>query len=377
MFRFNSMLKIYFLLIACSSYIYAADHVPDVYGSLKGIVTTDKNRKPVTNAEIAIMPLQLKTTTDSAGYFIFDSLPAGLYSVSISADGYDTLDVPTVQIKAKKNITQEFSLVESKSILSLEKVVVKARLPERNASAVNSTNHFGMYELNNTPAAFNDINRITATTPSALLQSGSDFYSGAIVRGGNPAENVYMLDGFELENLDHFGAIQSSNGVVSFINTSLVKSLDFYTGAFPAEMSPALSAVTSIQFRQGMVERKHQIDLSFQGLGLTTEGPFLKSKGSYLESGRMVNSRFLKYFIDNLPVMPVWGDFIIKSSLQINQDNTINIIAVGASDQIHLYQKDGDFFCGTDVAMTYSQSLGGLSWQYSKDAFVNSLVAYF
>lgn len=356
------------------SAIHAANRSTNVTGSFKGIVTSGQNGKPVANAQINLTPLQLKTTTDTLGRFIYDSIHAGLYSVSISAPGFDTLLISTVQIKSKKNVMQEYTLIKSEHISSLATTIVRTQSSVKNPAATNSFTHLGMYELNNTPAAFNDINRIIASTPSALLQAGADFYSGAVVRGGNPAENVYLLDGFELENLDHFADIQSSMGAVSFINTSLCKSLDFYSGAFPAGMSPALSSVTSIDFRQGsLTDRKYQIDLSIQGLGLTAEGPFPKSKGSYLASGRMVNTRFLRNFIKDMPAMPGWEDFLIKMSTPINHNSEIGLLAVGAGDQIYLHQYQDDFYCYADGGMTYSQMLGGLYWQSSKDVFFNKL----
>lgn len=361
------------MLIATAQH-QADSSPPLVTGSFKGIVTTIRTGKPINSADITINPSGLKTSTDTAGRFSYESIPAGLYSLTISATGFDTLIVPTVQIRAKKNVMHEFMLIESEQVPSLEKIVIRAGSSVRSAASSNSVTHLGTYEMNNTPAAFNDINRIIASTPSAVLQGSSDYMNGVIVRGGDPSENVYQLDGFELENPNHFAYGQSSMGAIGFINTSLVQCLDFYAGAFPAEMSPGLSSVTSIKFRRGsLTDRKHQVDLSLLGLGLTTEGPFLQSKGSYLISGRMVNSRFLRFFIPGLPIMPSWEDFLIKTTLQINKDNELNFIATGAGDQMRAHLLDNELMCNLDGGLFYTQSLCGFAWRLAKTTFVNNV----
>ena len=355
----------------CVPSTYAKSDQP-VYGSFKGIAADERTIKPVQGAIVTILQSDLKAISDSTGIFIFGKVPVGIYTIMISASGYDTLITNNVHIKAKRNAMREFSLAKSGTVASLARMVVRTHSKLHKTTQSNSVTRFDIYEMNNTPAAFNDINRILATSPSAVMQGDPSYMNGITVRGGNPAENVYMLDGFELENPNHFANYQSSSGAVGFINSNLVKSIDFYAGGYPAVMSPGLSSVTAITFRSGsLTERIHAVDLGITGLGLTTEGPFLKSRGSYIISGRMVNTRFLRFFISSLPVMPSWEDAFVKSSVHLDPDNELTLLWAGAGDQLRMIDASNRF--EADGGDFYAQSIGGVKWRLSKSTMTNCL----
>ena len=64
-----------------------------------------------------------------------------------------------------------------------------------------------------------------------------------IVRGGGPSENVFYLDGVEIPVINHFATQGSSGGAVGVINPDFVSEINFYTGAFPANRTNALSSL--------------------------------------------------------------------------------------------------------------------------------------
>lgn len=57
-------------------------------GSLTGTVLDDASNKPIANADIVMPQLNLKARSDSAGNFTIETIPAGLHTITISAEGF-------------------------------------------------------------------------------------------------------------------------------------------------------------------------------------------------------------------------------------------------------------------------------------------------
>lgn len=86
-------------------------------GQLIGIILEEENRMVLPNAEIQIMELGKKVKPNQLGFFMFDSVPAGSYTLQTSSKGYQTVkDNITI---TKKQITTVSVLLPSKSLSEL------------------------------------------------------------------------------------------------------------------------------------------------------------------------------------------------------------------------------------------------------------------
>jgi TolB protein len=74
---------------------------PKVYGSLKGQVLGVTDKKPVKDVVVRITTLGKTISPDDQGYFSFDSIPVGKYSVTTSVTKYKT-DVSSIEIEQNK-----------------------------------------------------------------------------------------------------------------------------------------------------------------------------------------------------------------------------------------------------------------------------------
>lgn len=92
------------------------------------------------------------------------------------------------------------------------------------------------------------------------------------VRGGNGDDNLYMIEGNPLYQINHVG------GLFSSFNAEAVKDVEFFKSAFPARYGGRLSSVVDIHTKDGNMKEYHGSAM----LGLTS--------GS-LESGRSVGQR--------------------------------------------------------------------------------------
>lgn len=80
---------------------------------------------------------------------------------------------------------------------------------------------------------------------------GNDQRNDIIVRGGSPAENLILIDGVEVPNINHFGSDGSTSGAIGFINTKFIYETNLLTGGFPVLYGDKLSGVVDISFRDG------------------------------------------------------------------------------------------------------------------------------
>ena len=82
-------------------------------GAFSGTVTSDGN--PVEGATVSINDLKLTATTDAQGRFSFDEVEVGEHSVTITADGYATVDA-SVTIVAGGMATETYKLTKLRNV---------------------------------------------------------------------------------------------------------------------------------------------------------------------------------------------------------------------------------------------------------------------
>ena len=81
-------------------------------GSLEGVITDELG--PVPGAVVKatnVMTLDVsRTATNSAGHYKFDKLRAGRYSLWITADGHDSIEVPRLIVDHGQEVRQDLQM---------------------------------------------------------------------------------------------------------------------------------------------------------------------------------------------------------------------------------------------------------------------------
>jgi hypothetical protein len=78
-------------------------------GAIKGTVTDAASGVPITGAVLVLTPTALSTVSGAGGKYSFPAVPAGSYTMTVSATGYAT-DVLPVTVKAGQQTTVAVSL---------------------------------------------------------------------------------------------------------------------------------------------------------------------------------------------------------------------------------------------------------------------------
>lgn len=305
---------------------------------IKGTVIDKASRQPVEFINVLILGLGRGAVTDAEGHFNIQEVPPGIYRLQASAVGYKTVLTPeyivstkdlTIQIETEENLTE------------LEGVTVTASPFRRDLESPVGLRIIGLQEIEKSPGANRDISRIVQSYPGVAF-SPAGYRNDLIVRGGSPSENRFYLDGVEIPNINHFSTQGASGGPVGIINADLIREVNFYTGAFPADKGNSLSSVLDFKLRDGDMERNSlKATLGASEVSLASNG-HLGKKTSYLVS---VRQSYLQFLFDmlGLPFLPTFTDAQFKLKTRFNTTNELTVLGLGGIDNMKLNTKlDGE-----------------------------------
>lgn len=326
------MKRILFLLIflCTATLLLLAQPVHQV----KGTVIDKNSRQPLEFMNVMILGLNKGAVTDAEGHFTIDRVPPGIYRLQATAVGYKSVTTPEY-ILSTKNLNVQIEMEEN--LNELEGVTVTASPFRRNIESPVSLRIIGLQEIEKSPGANRDISRIVQSYPGVSFSPAS-YRNDLIVRGGAPSENRFYLDGVEIPNINHFSTQGASGGPVGIINADLIREVNFYTGAFPADKGNALSSVLDFKLRDGDMERNSvKATLGASEVSLASNG-HLGKKTSYLVSVRQSYLQFLFDMI-GLPFLPTFTDAQFKLKTRFNEQNELTVLGLGGIDNMRLNTK--------------------------------------
>jgi hypothetical protein len=218
-----------------------------------------------------------------------------------------------------------------------EVIEVSAGYFEKAKEAVVSARSMDFEEIRRSPGDLLDIQRAVHALPSVV--TGSDQVNEIIIRGGYPGENLFIMDNIEIPNPNHFAIQGAGGGQINLLNSYMVRSLDFYAGAFSAKYGDKASSVLEIHNRDGSKERfRGEGSFGIAGAGVLVEGP-VNSNSSFIFSAR---KSFLDWIITtaDLTAVPEYYSFQGKLTYDLNDQNRLLINAVYGNDNIKIEDTD-------------------------------------
>ncbi|MEO8209652.1 MAG: TonB-dependent receptor [bacterium] len=298
-------------------------------GILKGKVIDEVTQSGVEDAVIELMNTGYKTKTDSNGEFNFENLKLGSHQLKISAIGYNPLIKSDLVLYASKPL--EIIIQLSSHGIVTNKIDVEANFFQQSSDVNISSVNLDYEEIRRAPGATEDISRMLQTTPGVSI--GNDQRNDIIIRGGSPAENLILIDGIEIPNINHFGTEGSSSGAIGFINSKFILETNMLTGGFPSLYGDKLSGVINIKFKEGNREKFYgDINLSIAGFGGIFEGP-LSNKGSFLFSVRRSYLELIRNAI-RLTSVPNYWDFNFKANYDFSKTDKVSVIGLLGLDKV-------------------------------------------
>lgn len=257
--------------------------------TLRGKVYDEVTQYPLVGAMVTVISnASLSTLTNSQGEFVISGVPIGRQSIEITYIGYKTRLLENVLIITGKQMIVDVALEEEPVQISQVVVEAHAHKPSINEMASVSARAVTVEQTERFAGSLGDPARMVANY--AGVSSKDDSRNDIVIRGNSPGGVLWRLNGIEIPNPNHFGALGATGGPVSMINNNLLAASDFITGAFPAEYGNALAGAFDLNLRQGNTYKHEGTgQVGFNGFELGAEGPLTKKEiqnASYLVNFR-------------------------------------------------------------------------------------------
>lgn len=316
---------LFFTLFIISSTTFAQN--VKVYGTVSNVL----NNEPIPFANVILEGRNMGATTDIDGNFELKDVEPGTYNFRCSYIGFELSSKSEIRVSPNKNLRLNFQLSENAELI--DEVQITANTFNKTEESPTSLRTINASEIYRSPGGDRDISKVIANLPG--VSTAPSFRNDIIIRGGAPSENRFYLDGVEIPNINHFATQGSSGGPVGIINVNLIREVDFYSGAFPANRGNVLSSVMELKQIEGSDESlsgAFSVGSSDAGLSINTP---LGQKSTMLLSVRRSYLQFLFQALQ-LPFLPTYNDLQFKFTHKPNKKNQFNIIALAALDEFSL-----------------------------------------
>lgn len=269
-------LPIIFAVFCCiSTFTFAQKY------TVSGSVTDKSNGETLIGATVMDVRSGKGTITNEHGRYSI-TLPGDTVVLRVSFVGCQTQHDTLI---LNRNILSNYQL---QSTVTLTEVVISSEKPTDFRSSRMSAVEVPVEQLKAVPVLFGEADIIKAIQLLPGVQSGSEGGSGMYVRGGGPDENLYLLDGVPLYNVNHLG------GFFSAFNTDAIKNVTLYKGSFPARFGGRLSSVLDVSTNNGNDKQVHgNASIGFISAKFNLEGPIIKEKTTFNVSARRTYADFL------------------------------------------------------------------------------------
>ena len=297
--------------------------------------------------------------TNSYGFYTL-TLDQGQVDLQVSYVGY-TQQNQTINLKENLNLNfmLETSTTLDEVVVEATRATVSARSPQM------SVVELPVQQIKSIPTLFGEADVLKAIQLLPGVQNGSEGSAGMYVRGGGPDENLLLLDGVPVYNVNHM------LGFFSVFNPDALKNVTLYKGSFPAHFGGRLSSVVDIRMKEGDMQKYHgNASLGLISSKFNFEGPIVKDKLSFNLSYRRTYSDLLmkpamwilgaQLDLNKLKAGYYFYDLNAKLNWKISDKDRLYLSFYTGDDDIYLGVKYMDY---TTMGMQYTDYLG-FDWKW-------------
>jgi hypothetical protein len=298
-------------------------------GIISGEVRDAVTKRPLLFANISLVGTQIGVVTDDKGYFVIKNIDAGVYQLKFSYIGYLPMIKEDITVNQSRNTSVPVELIPAQ--IEMKEVNVTGGYFQKPIDQPISIRSLTQQEIRRSAGSAEDIFRVMQSLPGVATAGGKS--AQLIVRGGSPDENLTLLDNIEIYNPIHFARTGESMGIVSIINPSLLKGVDFMTGGFPAKYGDKMSSVFEMSLVDGNKETFNtDLNANLGGFGAMVDGP-VPGNGTMIFSARRGFFDLLTNLM-NKPAAPQYYDAVAKLTYDLDEKNRISFVGFYYLDQI-------------------------------------------
>jgi len=205
-------------------------------GKIEGSVN-DPSGQSVAGAQVLILGTSLGATTNAAGYYFINNVPAGVYSLRAQFIGFSPNEVRNVRVPAEQTVTVNFDLQRALELGAI--TVTEQQNPIVPRDQVSTKSIVTGDLVNDMPV--DNIRDVLSLQPG-VVESGKS--AGLSIRGGRPGEAAVYVDGALVRS-------QFSGSQRLTVGTNALEEASITTGAIGAEFGEAQSGVIAFVTKSG------------------------------------------------------------------------------------------------------------------------------
>jgi hypothetical protein len=212
---------------------------------LRGTLTDSDIKKPIRNAQIAVVGTELTALTDAAGSFLLRGIPAGTRTIEVRSIGYFPVSFTT---DFATNAIHDTTLSISRRAQNLERVTVKAKegsmsLMLQEGFDTRRAQGLGKFvtqkDVERHPAS--SLTDVLAGAGNLRIEYGKDGFPMPYLRGGISGKCIpnYFLDNMHIEVTSASPAPGKKpfTDLSDFVKPEYIKGIEVYSnsGTIPAQ----------------------------------------------------------------------------------------------------------------------------------------------
>ncbi|HSS22714.1 MAG TPA: carboxypeptidase regulatory-like domain-containing protein [Pyrinomonadaceae bacterium] len=247
------MRKLFFLL-AVFSMIVLLD--TNAFGQGNAALTgTVTDQTGATLAGAAVTATNIGTNvadtaqTSGAGIYRFPTLPVGIYSVSIQANGFKNAKVENVVLTVGQTVTQDIKLEVGAPTESVTIVAGGEQLTQPTESSVSTLLNQSVWQ--NYPLENRDTNEFMDLMPGAVPNVFNGSTRGAAVNGTRGGMGNFLVEGYDNNDQGQGGRGSTVAGGVTSISPEAIQEYRVVTNNYAAQYGKAGGFVTDTVLRSG------------------------------------------------------------------------------------------------------------------------------
>lgn len=273
------LLKLLFIL---ATLLGSTSLVAQKRHTISGSIRDSVSHETLLGATIYEEGSSLGTATNEYGFYSL-TLPEGRVRLEVTYVGYAPL---VKEIVLTEDVTHNFYLEPA---VGIEQVVVYGDRRHSGAlSAQMGAIEVPIAQIKSAPTLFGEQDVLKSLQLLPGVQAGSEGSAGVYVRGGGQDENLMLLDGVPIYNVNHM------MGFFSAFNPDAIKSVTLFKGSFPARFSSRLSSVIDVRTKDGDLYSYHgNVSVGAISSKINIEGPLWKGKTAFNISYRRTYSDLL------------------------------------------------------------------------------------
>lgn len=342
----------------------------------------DGSGETLINATIFDQTTGLGTMTNAYGFFSL-TLPVGEHRLRCSYIGFEDKHI---SLQLASNRTENITLKEN---ARLGEVVVTGDLNSPLMHTQTGKISLNMRDIKTEFSLLSSADVVKTLQRASGVSEGIELMSGLYVHGGNNDENLFMIDGTPLYQVNH------SLGLFSSFNADMVKNVDFYKSGFPARYGGRLSSVIDVRTRDGDFNHFHgSYRIGMLDGSVQFEGPIRKGRTSYNIGLRRswldlltrpffaIYNRMNDADEDDITLNYFFHDFNAKVTNIFSDRSRLSLSMYSGEDRIHTRDKIVETDYGDTEVSEFKMNWGNFNvaanWEYlfSPKLFANFTAVY-